>query len=80
MQGDNAVAGMEPYKEKPIDPKSVDPEPTSLPRYTIKTVGPSGWENIDNAEQWTDLLLRRSLEVWTDGVVNMIIELVDVPV
>jgi hypothetical protein len=55
-------------------------EPICLPRYTIKTVGPHGWEYIDNAEQWTDLLLRRSQEVWTDGVVNMIVEMVNVPV
>jgi hypothetical protein len=56
-----------------------DIETTSLPLYTIKTVGPSGWEHIENAEQWSDLLLRRGREVWADGVVNMIVELVDIP-
>jgi hypothetical protein len=52
---------------------------TALPRYTIKTVGPNGWEHIENVEQWNDLLLRRGHEVWADGVVNMVVELVDVP-
>jgi hypothetical protein len=57
-----------------------DSEHTSLPRYTIRTVGPNGWEHIENAEQWSGLLLRRGHEVWADGVVNMIVEMVDVPV
>jgi hypothetical protein len=56
-----------------------DTETISLPLYIIKTVGPSGWEHIENAEQWSDLLLRRGYEIWADGVVNMIIELVDIP-
>jgi hypothetical protein len=90
MQGDNVVAPQQPSTSTSQNIGSlpqaqlssvapVDSEPTSLPRYTVKTVGPSGWEHIENAEQWTDLLLRRSREVWTDGVVNIIIEMVDVP-
>jgi hypothetical protein len=59
---------------------TVDSELTFLPRYTVKTVGPSGWEYIESADQWTDMLLRRSQEVWADGVVNMIIEMAEVPV
>jgi hypothetical protein len=49
-----------------------------LPRYVIKTIGPNGWETIMNAEQWGDLLSRRGFDVWTDGVLNMVVELVDV--
>jgi hypothetical protein len=56
-----------------------DPETTLLPRHVIKTVGPNGWEVIEDAEQWSNLLMRRGLEVWADGVVNMIVELVDIP-
>jgi hypothetical protein len=56
-----------------------NPEPTLLPRYVIKTVGPSGWEYIKDAGQWKDLLSRRSVDIWADGVVNMIVDLVDVP-
>jgi hypothetical protein len=57
-----------------------NPEPTLLPRYVIKTVGPSGWEYIKDAEQWKELLSRRSIDIWADGVVNMIVDLVDVPI
>lgn len=53
---------------------------TALPRYAIKTVGTEGWETIANAQQWSDLLLRRSRDVWADGVVNLVVELVDVHV
>jgi len=57
-----------------------DPDATLLPRYVIKTIGLNGWEVIDNAEQWNDLLARRGHEVWADGVINMIVELVEIPV
>ena len=58
----------------------LDPDSTWLPRYVIKTVGHNGWEVIENAEQWDDLLSRRGREVWADGVINMVVELVDIPV
>jgi hypothetical protein len=67
------------HQNQPGSTSLAGTETTALPRYTIKTVGPSGWEHIENAEQWSDLLLRRGHEVWADGVVNMIVELVDVP-
>ncbi|KAF2031320.1 hypothetical protein EK21DRAFT_63466 [Setomelanomma holmii] len=51
-----------------------------LPIYNIKTVGPTGWEVIQNAEQWSDLLQRRSQEVWADGIVNIVVELTEGPV
>lgn len=51
-----------------------------LPRHTIKTVGPNGWEIIGNEGQWCDLLARRGHEIWVDGTINLIVELVDVPV
>jgi hypothetical protein len=56
------------------------PSPTLLPRYVIKTIGPSGWEHIQDTEQWKDLLSRRSLEIWADGVVNIMVDLVDVSI
>jgi hypothetical protein len=71
MQGDNVTIGRH---------SSHGAVSTHLPAHVIKTVGPNGWEVIENAEQWGDLLRRRSLEVWADGIVNMIVELADVPV
>lgn len=70
MQGDNTDA---------LAKKSAH-EAASLPRHVIKTVGPNGWEYIADAEQWADLLARRGREVWADGVVNVVVELVDVQV
>jgi hypothetical protein len=49
-----------------------------LPRYAIKTVGSAGWETVENAEEWKGLLERRGSEVWADGVVTVVVELVDV--
>jgi hypothetical protein len=68
MQGDTAAPGVIKCPD----------ETALLPRYVIKTVGLDGWEHVEDAEQWTNLLARRSREVWADGVVNMIVELVDV--
>jgi hypothetical protein len=68
MQGDHAAPGITEYPD----------EAALLPRYVIKTVGLDGWEHVEDAEQWTNLLARRSREIWADGVVNMIVELVDV--
>ncbi|KAH7078984.1 hypothetical protein BKA63DRAFT_409058 [Paraphoma chrysanthemicola] len=48
-----------------------------LPACLIKTVGPTGWEIIDSAEEWNALLQRRGSDVWADGVVNLVVELVD---
>ena len=65
MQGDNTDALA----------KKAAHEAALLPRHVIKTVGPNGWERIADAEQWADLLARRSQEVWADGVVNVVVEL-----
>ncbi|KAH3972333.1 hypothetical protein HBI13_004680 [Parastagonospora nodorum] len=70
MQGDDT----DPLAKEPTH------EAALLPRHVIKTVGPTGWEYIADAEQWADLLARRSREVWADGVVNVVVELVDVGV
>ncbi|KAF2823501.1 hypothetical protein CC86DRAFT_372447 [Ophiobolus disseminans] len=57
-----------------------DHDAALLPRYVIKTIGLNGWEFIENAEQWGDLLLRRGFDIWADGVINLIVELVEIPV
>lgn len=44
-------------------------------RYTIKTIGPAGWQTIDNAETWYHILTERAFATWADGVCNIIIEL-----
>jgi hypothetical protein len=76
MQNDTIMASTE------TSPSRVDDSaPTAaLPRYAIKTVGTEGWDTIGNAQQWSDLLLRRSRDVWADGVVNLVVELIDVHV
>lgn len=61
----------------PLASNQADPGPAArLPQHIIKTVGPTGWEVIENDEQWRDLLLRRAHEIWADGVVNVVVELV----
>jgi hypothetical protein len=76
MQGENLTSNGDELAKKP----SSLLDETTLPRHVVKTVGPSGWEHVENAEQWNDLLSRRSREVWADGIVNMIVELIDVHV
>ena len=44
-------------------------------RYTVKTIGPSGWHVIDSAEQWYHILTERAFALWADGVCNVIVEL-----
>lgn len=94
MQGESAATGGDAQAKKAAlsstSPNAInstraslnqsDVEVTQLPRYTVKTIGTNGWEVIQDAEQWKDLLLRRGQEVWADGIANMIVELVDIPV
>ncbi|KAH6620448.1 hypothetical protein C7974DRAFT_234301 [Boeremia exigua] len=44
-------------------------------RYTVKTVGPTGWQVIDSAEGWYHVLTERAFATWADGVCNIIVEL-----
>jgi hypothetical protein len=69
MQGDSTLTDSRAQKLS-------DASYSSLPRHVIKTVGSGGFETIDDALDWGDLLLRRSREVWADGKLNMIVELV----
>ncbi|KAF1934037.1 uncharacterized protein M421DRAFT_415085 [Didymella exigua CBS 183.55] len=43
--------------------------------YTIKTIGPSGWQVIDSAQTWYHVLTERAFAMWADGVCNIIVEL-----
>jgi hypothetical protein len=92
MQGDSAPTGGCVQAKKPAlsstVPEAINPTPASLkqsdlevtlPRYVIKTIGPNGWEVIQDPEQWKNLLLQRGQEIWADGIINMIVELVDIP-
>jgi len=84
MQGDSAAGSGRatvPDTSKPQNnDDAMDLDVARLPRYVMKTIGPNGWEVIENAEQWNDMLLRRGQEVWADGIVNMVVELVDIHV
>ena len=44
-------------------------------RYTVKTIGPTGWQVIDSAESWYHILTERAFATWADGVCNIIVEL-----
>lgn len=55
-------------------------EERMLPRYSIRTLSENGWESIDNAEQWSKVLMQRACDVWADGTLNVIVELLDIPV
>lgn len=44
-------------------------------RYTIKTIGPSGWQIIDSAQSWYHVLTERAFAIWADGVCNIIVHL-----
>jgi hypothetical protein len=47
----------------------------SASRYTVKTIGPTGWQVIDSAESWYHILTERAFATWADGVCNIIVEL-----
>jgi hypothetical protein len=49
-----------------------------LPRYAVKTVGSGGWETVETGDEWDGMLERRGREVWADGVISVVVELVDV--
>jgi hypothetical protein len=50
-----------------------------LPRFVIKSIGPEGWREIRNADDWYSVLREKAFAVWADGVCNVLVELVDVP-
>jgi hypothetical protein len=58
----------------PIDSHS---ETKSLPRYAIKSIGPQGWRDVRNADDWYSVLREKAFAVWADGVCNVLVELVD---
>ena len=75
-----AANALQPDKDKDKDEQQSQaststPLPTSSVRYTVKTIGPSGWHVIDSAEQWYHILTERAFALWADGVCNVIVEL-----
>ncbi|KAL1796516.1 hypothetical protein ACET3X_005056 [Alternaria dauci] len=61
----------------PIVPNDSHQETMSLPRYIIKSIGPQGWRNVRNADDWYSVLREKAFAVWADGVCNVLVELVD---
>lgn len=61
----------------PVFPVDSHAETKSLPRYAIKSVGPQGWRDIRNADDWYSVLREKAFAVWADGVCNVLVELVD---
>ncbi|KZM19792.1 uncharacterized protein EKO05_0004082 [Ascochyta rabiei] len=68
-----AANALQPDKDDQLRP----PTPTHdvSPRYTVKTIGPMGWQVVDNAETWYHVLTERAFAAWADGVCNFIVEL-----
>ncbi|KAI4692315.1 uncharacterized protein J4E84_003284 [Alternaria hordeiaustralica] len=62
----------------PVFPVDSHAETRSLPRYAIKSVGPQGWRDIRNADDWYSVLREKAFAVWADGVCNVLVELVEV--
>ncbi|KAG9189501.1 hypothetical protein G6011_06369 [Alternaria panax] len=60
-----------------ITPNESHQETRSLPRYTIRSIGPHGWRDVCNAEDWYSVLREKAFAVWADGVCNVLVELVD---
>ncbi|KAI4637954.1 hypothetical protein J4E83_000772 [Alternaria metachromatica] len=61
----------------PVFPADSHAETKSLPRYAIKSIGPQGWRDIRNADDWYSVLREKAFAVWADGVCNVLVELVD---
>jgi hypothetical protein len=60
-----------------LQPDKDDQHPRSSAsvQYTVKTIGPSGWQVIDSAQTWYHVLTERAFAMWADGVCNIIVEL-----
>ncbi|KAI4653711.1 hypothetical protein J4E93_001478 [Alternaria ventricosa] len=63
---------------RPVFPVDSHAETKSLPRHAIKSIGPQGWRDIRNADDWYSVLREKAFAVWADGVCNVLVELVDV--
>ncbi|KAH6878343.1 hypothetical protein BKA58DRAFT_93524 [Alternaria rosae] len=61
----------------PAFPVDSHAETRSLPRYAIKSIGPQGWRDIRNADNWYSVLREKAFAVWADGVCNVLVELVE---
>ena len=57
----------------PVFPVDSHSETKALPRYAIKSVGPQGWRDIRNADDWYSVLREKAFAVWADGVCNVLV-------
>jgi hypothetical protein len=62
---------------QPLFPADDLVETKSLPRYAIRSIGPQGWRDIRNADDWYSVLREKAFAVWADGVCNVLVELMD---
>lgn len=69
-----AANALQPDKDEQ-QPQQTIPLTGSASRYTVKTIGPTGWQLIESAESWYDALTERAFATWADGVCNIIVEL-----
>ena len=69
-----AANSLQPDKDEQ-QPQQTTPLSGSPSRYTVKTIGPTGWQVIDSAESWYHILTERAFATWADGVCNIIVEL-----
>ena len=61
----------------PVCPVDSHAETKSLAHYAIKSIGPQGWRDIRNVDEWYSVLREKAFSVWADGVCNVIVELVE---
>ena len=69
-----AANALQPDKDEQ-QPQQTTPLSDSASTYTVKTIGPTGWQVIDSAESWYHVLTERAFATWADGVCNIIVEL-----
>jgi hypothetical protein len=57
--------------------RCTDTDTRLLSRCVIKSIGPEGWRQIRNADDWYSVLREKAFAVWADGICNVLVELVD---
>lgn len=70
-----AANALQPQTDKDEQLRPSTPTRGASPQYTVKTIGPMGWQVIDSAETWYHVLTERAFATWADGVCNVIVEL-----
>lgn len=63
----------------PTVEKHSDADTRLLSCCVIKSLGPEGWRQICNADDWCSVLREKAFAVWADGICNVLVEMVKPP-